>query len=133
MAVLRAPIARPLPPDVELQRVLMTRLNVLLVGDDAVAELCLESIRPALIGPVVTHRPSRHLNLWAMPARTVILQRIDNLTLQDQHNLNNWMHLTKGVTQVISTSASSVLPLVDRGAFLRMLYYRLNTICVELT
>ena len=37
-----------------------------------------------------------------------------------------------GRTQVISTSRAPLMPLVDDGRFLNSLYYRLNTICVDL-
>jgi transcriptional regulator of acetoin/glycerol metabolism len=32
---------------------------------------------------------------------------------------------------VISTSTTPVMPRVQSGAFLDMLYYRLNTVCVD--
>jgi len=35
--------------------------------------------------------------------------------------------------RVISTSETRVWPLVQRGAFLASLYYRLNVLCLDLT
>jgi transcriptional regulator of aromatic amino acid metabolism len=35
--------------------------------------------------------------------------------------------------RVISTSETRVWPLVERGAFLASLYYRLNVLCLDLT
>jgi len=37
-----------------------------------------------------------------------------------------------GQTQVVSTTPQPLLPLVQSGTFLARLYYRLNTVCVDL-
>jgi DNA-binding NtrC family response regulator len=41
--------------------------------------------------------------------------------------------MSAGRTQVISTTNSRLLTLVDCGTFLDTLYYRLNVVCVDVT
>jgi transcriptional regulator of aromatic amino acid metabolism len=54
------------------------------------------------------------------------------LALEDQHRLMAW--LERGDRpRVISTSRVSLLPIVQAGMFIESLYYRLNTLCIDLT
>jgi transcriptional regulator of acetoin/glycerol metabolism len=54
------------------------------------------------------------------------------LTLEEQRRLLEWLQETAGRTRVVSTTSAPLLPLVEDGVFLDTLYYRLNTVYVEL-
>jgi DNA-binding NtrC family response regulator len=62
---------------------------------------------------------------------------ITNLHLLDrpsQRMLNAWIRDPENSdTQIISLTSERLLPLVDEGSFDRDLFYRLNTIHLELT
>ena len=61
---------------------------------------------------------------------------VDDITalgLDDQIRLLDWLGATDGRVQVISVTSRSVAPLIETGAFLSMLYYRLNVVCLDLT
>ena len=62
----------------------------------------------------------------------MVLYGVDTLTTDEQASLNQWLAARTGRTRVISTSSVSLLPLVQSGAFSDDLYYRLNTIWVDL-
>jgi hypothetical protein len=64
---------------------------------------------------------------------TVVLHNIDTLALAWQHELLEWLETEARRTQVVSTTARSLLPLIARGDFLATLFYRLNTIHIQLT
>jgi hypothetical protein len=66
-------------------------------------------------------------------ARTLILQDVGALTHADQHRLLDWLDRTAGRTQVVSTTPASLWPRVQAGAFIDRLYYRLNTVCMDVT
>ena len=55
------------------------------------------------------------------------------MTTDDQLRLVDWLERAKGRTQVVSTSSVPVLPRVHSGGFIERLYYRLNTVCVDVT
>jgi hypothetical protein len=69
----------------------------------------------------------------AARARTLILQDVGALTRADQHRLLDWLDRAAGRTQVVSTTPASLWPRVQSGAFIDRLYYRLNTVCMDVT
>ncbi len=62
----------------------------------------------------------------------MILHDVGALTLEEQCRLMVWLQETAGGTRVVSTTSAPLLPLVEVGAFLDTLYYRLNTIYLEI-
>jgi sigma-54-interacting transcriptional regulator len=63
----------------------------------------------------------------------MILQDVDALTHADQRRLLDWLDQAAGRTQVVSTTPAPLLPRVQAGAFIDRLYYRLNTVCMDVT
>ena len=63
---------------------------------------------------------------------TLLLHNVGSLSLLDQRYLVEWLERAAGRTQVVSTTPVALLPLVQTGTFLPRLYYRLNTVCVDL-
>jgi DNA-binding NtrC family response regulator len=51
----------------------------------------------------------------------------------DQLQLLEWLEKRVGRTQIVSTTSESLLPQVESGAFNDILYYRLNTVHVDVT
>ena len=45
--------------------------------------------------------------------------------------LLRWLERATGRTQVVSTTSTSLLPRVQDGTFVDTLYYRLNTVCLD--
>ena len=64
---------------------------------------------------------------------TMVVRHVDTLVQEDQRRLLDWLERAAGVTQVISTASAPLLPSVEAGAFMQSLYYRLNTIYLDLT
>jgi sigma-54-interacting transcriptional regulator len=117
----------------DLRMVRTTRANVLLKGMDGVTDGILDTLRPDLSGPIATWRPGRYLLLppAAWPG-TMILHNVGALTLEEQRRLMVWLQEIAGGTRLVSTTSAPLLPLVEVGAFLDTLYYRLNTIYLEI-
>ena len=117
------------------------RVNLLVVGPDETVEHALDLIRGELMqagGDV----PSAATAEWqpgkpfilpspSLPAM-LVLRRVDSLGYVDQRLLVEWLERATRC-QVISTAPSSLMPLVDKGVFLQTLYYRLNTVYMDLT
>jgi hypothetical protein len=118
----------------ELQVAGMPRANLLLVGTGSVIPIVLEMVWLELRGPVVRWRPGQQLDLPS-PGRaaTLVLQDVGTLTHDDQQRVLRWLDETAGRIRVVSTTATSLWPRVKTGAFSDVLYYRLNTVCVDVT
>jgi DNA-binding NtrC family response regulator len=66
-------------------------------------------------------------------AGTVILKNVGALAPDDQLRLLDWLEAAVGRTQVVSTTPATLLPHVQAGMFIEQLYYRLNTVCVDMS
>jgi hypothetical protein len=110
------------------------RANVLVVGPDDVLERLLDTVRPNLREPISRLAPGHAAPFPVVgECGTLIIEDVGALPLHDQHQLFDWMTATMGRAQIVSTAASALLPLVETGAFMEALYYRLNIICIDLT
>ena len=118
----------------------LPRVNLLVVGPDHAVEEMLASVRTEQTGvsgdgPGVTiWRPGKPFVLpQAESISMMILRDVDTLVHADQHKLVDWLGQASGRVQVVSTASASLMPLVDAGVFLQTLYYRLNTVYLDLS
>lgn len=108
-------------------------VNVWLRGSQRATRAALTTIRPSLTKPVVTLRAGASLDFLRRSSSigTLILEDASALSLDDQRRLLAWLHTAAG-TRVISSTSSPILPLIKAGVYLDSLYYRLNTVYVEM-
>ena len=112
----------------------MPRVTPLLSDLEGAIENVLDRLLPDLSEPIVSWCPGNRLVLPPVAhAKTLILHDVGSLVFEDQTRLLEWLERADGRTQVVSTCATSLLPLVHTGMFNATLYYRLNTVCVDLT
>ncbi len=112
----------------------MPRVNLLLIAPDAVVRYVLESLLLDLRDPIVRWSAGEPLTLPApTQSGTLVLHDVRALMPGDQLQLLDWLELAEGRTQVVSTSPAPLLPRVHSGEFIDTLYYRLNTVCVDVT
>jgi hypothetical protein len=120
-----------LPTDWDL--VFSTQVNVLLLGKSRTTATSIDEMRRHLVEPVVSVRGGDSTDLTSLPSvGTVVLCDLDELMSADQLALNAWLSESNR-TRVISTSQVSLVPLIDAGTFSDSLYYRLNTLCLDMT
>jgi hypothetical protein len=126
------PMARAAHLDLQLMTV--RRMNVLLMGTTPVVEDALNRLMAHLREPVRTWRFPDPLELPpAAEVGTLILRDVESLPPVDQCRLLRFLELSGGRTQIVSTSGSRLLARVEASVFLDTLYYRLNTVCVDVT
>jgi hypothetical protein len=112
----------------------MRRVNLLVTGTDAAVHDALTRLMPNLREPVQTWTPPDPLELPSpTQSGTLIVRDVASLAPADQYRLLKWLEMSGGRTQVVSTTTSPLLGLVEGGAFHDTLYYRLNVVCVDLT
>jgi Sigma-54 interaction domain len=112
----------------------MPRVNLLLIAPDGVVRFVLESLLLDLREPIVRWRPGERIVLPPTEeSGTLVLHDAGALSADDQLRLLDWLERAEGRTQVVSTSTTPLLPHVRAGSFIDTLYYRLNTVCVDVT
>jgi hypothetical protein len=109
------------------------RTNLLLMGTADGIGIVLEMLRLEHREPILRWHPGQPLELPS-PGRaaTLVLHDVSELTSDDQHRVLRWLDQAARQIRVVSTTAVPLWPRVETGAFNDMLYYRLNTVCVDL-
>jgi hypothetical protein len=125
-------IVRPVPRR-DLQVGSMPRTNVLVVGNPEATRIVVDMLRLDLRGPVTTWRAGQPLDL-PLPgaAATLVLENVTRLTTDEQFRVLRWLDEVKNNVRVVSTTSVPIWPRVQAGVFNEVLYYRLNTVFVDI-
>jgi hypothetical protein len=119
-------------PSQEWHAIVTLGPNVLVEGPEFSAEILIQAVTASLQGPVYEWGSSAPVQ---EPGATLIVRRVDLLNAEEHRRLLDYLN-TEGaetrVRQVIATSTQSLYALVESGLFDADLYYRLNTIRLEL-
>lgn len=125
-------IVRPVPRR-DLQIGSMPRTNVLVLGSPDATRIVIDMLRLDLRGPVVQSPAGQPLEL-PEPGRaaTLVIEHLTRLDADEQLRLLHWLEEVNGRTHVVSTTPVALWPRVQRGEFNEVLYYRLNTVFVDM-
>jgi transcriptional regulator of aromatic amino acid metabolism len=109
-------------------------LNLLIMGADEAVARFVTSLWPHFLAPRVVRRRGEQIRLLptSRPAGTIVVYDVDTLARQEQDALHRWMNEGNDRTRVVSTTTQSLLPVLETGAFNDDLYYRLNTLTLDL-
>lgn len=107
--------------------------NALLIGASKAVESSLAVIEPQLREPIVTWTPAMTALVPDGDCATLIIVGVTAMDVDQQRQLLKWLDVRSQSVQVISTSEAPLWPLVEAGAFLQSLYYRLNVMYVDVT
>ena len=118
--------------DVDLART--NKANLLVVGTEQLVSTLLGPLADDIDSNVVMRcrEGLRRLPPTTSQCGTVVLRDVDALNEEEQIRLLRWMDSDTDRRQVISTASESLLPLVATRAFNATLYYRLNTVYIDL-
>jgi hypothetical protein len=112
----------------------MPRVNLLLIGRNRVTRSVLDLLLLDMHDPLTSWHPGEPLALpRTTRGGTLILHDISALTPEQQRDLLEWLDWDAGRTQVVSTTPVALLARVHVGTFVERLYYRLNTVCADVT
>jgi len=110
-----------------------TRANLLVVGPEQLVKTVLKLVAPAGKRDAVVQAGEGRLQLPASSRpSTLVIQDVDMLTTGEQRRLLEWLDGANTRTQVISTASTPLLSRVEAHTFNETLYYRLNTIYIDL-
>ena len=120
-------------PDEPWGMIVAKRIPVLVTGTDVSIDRFLDELKLLLPAPLTSIDCGSPLTLneFAQDG-TVVLRHLDRCGLASQRQLLERLHVRPLGTQVSGTSSGSLFPLVATGAFLDLLYYRLNIVHVVL-
>ena len=119
-------------PRKDLQVGVMPRTNVLVVGSSEATRIVLDMLRLDLRGPVLMWRPGQPLELPTRGrAATMVIEDLTRLTNDEQVRILGWLDQVAGQIRVVSTTNVPIWPRVAQGQFNEVLYYRLNTVYVD--
>ena len=111
-----------------------SRANVLVVGPELLVKNVLKLVAPAPRRDGVVQSRGGRLRLPPSPLvpSTVVVKDVDALTAAEQRQLLEWLDASNTRSQVISTASMPLLTRVEASTFNETLYYRLNTIYIDL-
>ena len=117
----------------DLQVAGMPCTNLLLVGSTGATRIVMEMLWLELREPILTWRAGQPLDL-PTPGRasTLVLHDVNELTQDEQQQVRQWLDQMGSRVRVVSTTKTSLWPQLKSGAFDDALYYRLNTVCVDI-
>ena len=107
------------------------RPNVLLVGSLTDVEEAFLALVSSAPGPVHNCRLDAPLPPHDRSG-VVIIRDVDRLTVTLQDDCLSWLTDGHDRSQIIATSRAPLFPLVEAGLFRSELYYRLNTLLLDL-
>jgi hypothetical protein len=108
-----------------------TRPNILIVGAEDVVQSTVAALAAELPGPVSYLGPN------APPpaldeAEMLVVPDVAALSLERQREWVMWLSEDFRRPQIVATSGVSLYPLVEDNRFSEVLYYRLNTILLDM-
>jgi Sigma-54 interaction domain len=120
-----------LVPPTDWRVILRTRANVLVTGPKDALAVFVQTARSEMRDQIRTSGPG--LPPFLDGARTLILNDVDALPATDQQRLRVWFDERQNAdVQVISVTSQPLFELVNANVFDAQLYYRLNTIVLEI-
>ena len=119
--------------DVDLARI--NKANLLVVGTERLVLGLVSSLVDDANSDVMIRCRDGLLRLppTSSQSGTVVLRDVDALKQEEQRRLLDWVDSANNRSQVVSTASAPLLPLVEARAFDAALYYRLNTVYIDLT
>jgi hypothetical protein len=119
--------------DDDVEIALANTANLLITGPELlVMKVMLRVMAGAPAGIVIPCEVGRlPLSPLPLPPGSVVFRDIDALDVDGQALLLLWLESVGAGRLVVSTASTSLLPLVTSGAFDSRLFYRLNTVHID--
>ena len=117
----------------DLRIVGMFRKNLLLVGEARAVGVVLDTLWSGVSEPVLRWRPGETLDLPRGGEATLVLHDVGGLVGVEQTRILRWLDENHGRIRIVSTNTEPLWSRVTSGAFDETLYYRLNTVHVDVS
>jgi hypothetical protein len=131
-AVMAAPDTIDLDIDMTRRMLRDGQARALVMGTERATGAVLRALQADFGSPVLNVRTGGRLTLPETPA-TLLIHDVSALDAAGQDRLFQWLTLNPAGISVIAVTSEPLFPLVQRGAFLPDLFYRLNIIVIDVT
>lgn len=133
-AARRSPALLPSDQRAEWELLVRARPNLLLVGSSSATNALLAPLTPHLRQPILQYEPNPGAPVPQPLEGTLVLMEVARLDPNQQAQILRWLNQFNARTavQVVSITSEPLFSLVEAGAFLRNLYYRLNIVRIDL-
>jgi len=134
-AARQRPIFLPFDLHAEWDLVIRARCNLLLVGSSSATNAMLVALESHLREPLRQYTPKTDVPVPQPLEGTLVLLEVARLDVEQQAQLLRWLDQfdERWQVQVVATTSEPLFPLVETGAFLASLYYRLNVVRMNVT
>jgi hypothetical protein len=106
-------------------------VNGLLVGSPDFTAAAVAEMEQSLRQPLVWWSPDQGVDLPDLTAGTLVIRDVDDLDARQQEQLTRWIALHALRVQVLALAREPLFESVAGGRFSAALYYRMNTVVVE--
>ena len=106
-------------------------VNGLLVGSPDLTAAAVAEMEQSLRQPLVWWSPDQGVDLPDLTAGTLVIRDVDDLDARQQEQLTRWIALHALRVQVLALAREPLFERVADGRFSAALYYRMNTVVVE--
>jgi hypothetical protein len=106
-------------------------VNGLLLGPRELTACAVAELGEELRRPVVWWAPAQSAEIPNLDAGTLVIRDVDGLDSRQQEELSRWIVVHSRGVQVLGLSREPFYEQVEAGRFSTWLYYRLNTVVVE--
>src|SRR5262245_56647551 len=128
------PFVRSLPMPLEERYVILeSHPNVLIRADKSRLEQTMFALTPHLRPEVIHWRAGLTLQLPEAFEGTLVIEGLEKLSPAECQALYDWLTNRKSRVQIVSSTDEDPLHLITTCGFPVALYYRLNTVVLDLT
>ena len=106
-------------------------VNGLLVGSPDLTAAAVAEMEQNLRQPLVWWSPDQGIDLPDLTVGTLVIRDVDDLNVRQQEQLSRWIALHAPSVQVLALAREPLFESVADGRFSAALYYRINTVVVE--
>jgi hypothetical protein len=110
-----------------------TRVNGLIVGSPHLVVAAVAAIDKTVRQPVVWWTPDHTPDVPEFSAGTLMIRDVDRLDAGQQDRLSRWIGVHCPRVQVLGLACAPFFAQVVEGRFAAALYYRMNTVVVEVS
>jgi hypothetical protein len=129
-----APPSDTIGLDIEAARRMLRqgRARALVIGPDRATGAVIRALHADFRSPILNVR-SGFASPLSQNRGTLLIHDVSTLDKTDQDHLLQWLNLSPRGISVIAVASEPLFPLVQRGAFLPDLFYRLNLVVIDVT
>jgi hypothetical protein len=106
-------------------------VNGLLVGSSDLTAAAVAEMEKSLRQPLTWWSPDQGIDLPDLTSGTLVIRDVDDLDARQQEQLVRWIALHAPGIQLLALAREPLFESVSDGRFSAALYYRLNTVVVE--